>query len=121
MRIYPHLQDTGGFFICLMKKTGDIPEDLNKQSQYQQQIQPQSEKSSEKESSSTQINNSNSETKKRQSEELVSRDKQEYNPKLCQKQQTKKEKKLPYGSIDLKEDPFIPLGDQSVPFLQELR
>jgi hypothetical protein len=104
-----------------MKKTGDIPEDPHKQFHYQLQTQSQSEKRAENESSSTQINNSNTETEERQSKELISQDKQENNPKLCQKQQTKKEKKLPYGSIDLKEEPFIPLGNQSAPFLQELR
>ena len=28
MRFYPHLQDTGGFFVALLRKVGEIPKGL---------------------------------------------------------------------------------------------
>jgi tRNA (cytosine34-C5)-methyltransferase len=121
MRIYPHLQDTGGFFICLMRKTGEIPTDLNKGIQCAQQSHTErSYVNTHSPSPDINAEANTDDSNKVQRKDPIPQQQCD-DKKTHQKGASQRPKKLPYGSIDLKEEPFVPLGSQSLPFLQEVR
>lgn len=132
IRIYPHLQDTGGFFICLMRKTGPIPEDPhNKHKKTQQEQSSDQEKETVSHQNQNQNqnmtqNNQNIDTKAinntKESQKERTDEKKQQQQQQPNKECPQKRKKLPYGSVSLKEEPFIPLTDQhNLRHLQEVR
>lgn len=126
LRVYPHLQDTGGFFIALLKKTDEVPvedkpyqppkvetEDVLDDANFEEE-----EKSVDDDKKAENKEGTNAEDK---GGKANNNKKNAKGGKGNTNRHRSKKPKLPYGSIDLKEEPFLPLTQQGVDLLKPLQ
>lgn len=122
MRVYPHLQDTGGFFIALLKKTDEVlVEDKPYQPPKVETEDVLDDANFEEEEKSVD-DDKKAENKEGANDEKSGKGNNNKNQKGGKNNRNRSKKpKLPYGSIDLKEEPFLPLTQQGVDLLKPLQ
>jgi 16S rRNA C967 or C1407 C5-methylase (RsmB/RsmF family) len=122
LRVYPHLQDTGGFFIALLKKTDEVlVEDKPYQPPKVETEDVLDDANFEEEEKSVD-DDKKAENKEGANDEKTGKGNNNKNQKGGKNNRNRSKKpKLPYGSIDLKEEPFLPLTQQGVDLLKPLQ
>jgi len=130
MRIFPHYQDTGGFFVAVIQKVAEMPPpppDASHKAQSKREANKEEQEAEEgkKEESRTSAmeNDGDDDTKKAESGEDVEVEEEELAEKLIVEGEdapppSKKKKKEP---AEKKEEPFLPLSEDLNRVIVQLR